>query len=35
MIETIRMVRAIIGFDGLDMRIGIHTVNFLYIQRDE
>ncbi|CAD8169381.1 unnamed protein product [Paramecium pentaurelia] len=25
MIETIRQVRAIIGFDGLDMRIGIHT----------
>lgn len=27
MIEIIRRVRAIIGFDGLDMRIGIHTVN--------
>ena len=29
MIEIIRRVRAIIGFDGLDMRIGIHTVIIL------
>jgi hypothetical protein len=29
MIETIREVRAIIGFDGLDMRIGIHTVIYI------
>lgn len=29
MIEIIRKVRKTIGFDELDMRIGIHTVNFI------
>ncbi len=27
MIKIIKTVREIINFDGLDMRIGIHTVN--------
>lgn len=31
MIEIIREVRTIIGFDGLDMRIGAHTVLFLFL----
>ena len=29
MIEIIREVRTIIGFDGLDMRIGAHTVFYI------
>lgn len=30
MIDIIRKVRALINFNDLDMRIGIHTVIFLY-----
>lgn len=31
MIQIIRDVRKLIDFEGLDMRIGIHTVVFIYI----
>ena len=33
MIEIIREVRTIIGFDGLDMRIGAHTVYIYYYSK--